>query len=106
MSIHNRDSPLHQIRVIDLPSIPERRGNLTFIESNNHIPFNIQRVYYLYDIPSGTERGQHAHLNLQQLLICMSGSFSIVLDDGSLSKFFKFTIKRTIYTTYALEELN
>ena len=96
MSIHNRDSPLHQIRVIDLPSIPERRGNLTFIESNNHIPFNIQRVYYLYDIPSGTERGVYHH-NLQQLLICVSGSFSIVLDDGSLSKDFLNSSKGYIY---------
>jgi hypothetical protein len=68
--------------VLDLPKIPEPRGNLTFIESNNHVPFDIKRVYYLYDVPGGTVRGGHAHKELQQLLIALSGSFDITLDDG------------------------
>ncbi|KAA6183973.1 WxcM-like domain-containing protein [Thiohalocapsa marina] len=62
--------------------IIEHQGNLTFIEGGNHIPFDIQRVYYLYDVPGGAERGGHAHKALQQLIIAMSGSFDIVLDDG------------------------
>lgn len=77
---------LSQCKVIDLPKISDPRGNLTFIEGGNHIPFDIQRVYYLYDVPGGTERGGHAHKGLQQLIIAMSGSFDVVLDDGANKK--------------------
>ena len=80
--------PIDSVKLIDLPLVPERRGNLTFVEGDVHIPFAIKRVYYLYDIPSGAERGQHAHKELQQLIICMSGSFSIVIDDGNSTKEF------------------
>lgn len=69
-------------RIVSLPKISDPRGNLTFIESENHIPFDIQRVYYLYDVPGGAERGGHAHKGLSQLIIAMSGSFDVVLDDG------------------------
>lgn len=69
-------------KILDLPKIANPQGNLTFIEGENHIPFEIQRVYYLYDVPGGGERGGHAHKELQQLIIAMSGSFDIVLDDG------------------------
>lgn len=69
-------------RVIDLPKISDPRGNLTFIEGGRQIPFDIQRVYYLYDVPGGAERGGHAHKGLTQLIIAMSGSFDVVLDDG------------------------
>lgn len=68
--------------VIDLPRIQDPRGNLTFIEGGSHIPFEIERVYYLYDVPGGAERGGHAHKALHQLIIAMSGSFDVVLDDG------------------------
>lgn len=69
-------------RVIELPKIADQRGNLTFIEADNHIPFAIRRVYYLYDVPGGATRGGHAHRELYQLMIAMSGSFDVTLDDG------------------------
>jgi|GEM_PF-119237 len=67
---------------LQLPKIHDPRGNLTFVEGGRQIPFDIRRVYYLYDVPGGSERGGHAHLNLHQFVIAMSGSFDIVLDDG------------------------
>ncbi len=73
---------LNDCRLITLPKITNPKGNLTFIEGDDHIPFSIQRVYYLYDVPSGAERGGHAHKALQQLIIAASGSFDITLDDG------------------------
>ena len=69
-------------RLFDLPKIADPRGNLTFIEGGRHIPFEIQRVYYLYDVPGGAERGGHAHRALHQLIIAMSGSFDVVLNHG------------------------
>jgi hypothetical protein len=74
--------------LIDLPKIHDPRGNLTFIEGGTHIPFDIQRVYYLYDVPGGSERGGHAHKALHQLIIAMSGSFDVLLDDGRVKKRF------------------
>ncbi len=69
-------------RLMRLPIVHDRRGNLTAVESGRDVPFEIRRVYYLYDVPGGAERGGHAHKHLQQLIIAMSGSFDIVLDDG------------------------
>ena len=73
-------------KLIDLPKISDPRGNLSFVEGGNQIPFDIQRVYYLYDVPGGAERGGHAHKDLYQLIIAMSGSFDVVLDDGTHKK--------------------
>jgi len=73
---------IEKCKIIDLPKIHDPRGNLTFIEGGAHIPFPIQRVYYLYDVPGGSERGGHAHKELHQLIIAMSGSFDVLLDDG------------------------
>jgi hypothetical protein len=73
---------LSDCKLIQLPKISDPRGNLTFVEGGGHVPFSIQRVYYLYDVPGGAERGGHAHKGLQQLIIAMSGSFDVVLDDG------------------------
>ena len=73
---------LDQCKLIPLPKISNPKGNLTFIEGQQHVPFSIQRVYYLYDVPGGAERGGHAHKDLQQLIIAASGSFDITLDDG------------------------
>lgn len=78
--------PMSDCRLIDLPKIADRRGNLTFIEGGMHVPFEIERVYYLYDVPGGSERGGHAHKKLQQFIIAMSGSFDVVLDDGNEKK--------------------
>lgn len=77
---------IEKCRIIDLPKINDPRGNLTFVESNRHIPFDIQRVYYLYDVPGGAERGGHAHKNLHQLIVAMAGSFDIHLNDGHSKK--------------------
>jgi hypothetical protein len=74
--------PLDQISMIDLPKINDPRGNLTFIEGNRHIPFEIKRVFYIYDIPTAQDRGSHAHRTLHQFLVCLSGSFNVNLDDG------------------------
>lgn len=68
--------------LLQLPVVPDHRGNLTFVEGQHHVPFDIKRVYYLYDVPSGSERAGHAHFQLRQLIIAASGSFSIHLDDG------------------------
>jgi hypothetical protein len=73
-------------KIIELPRITDARGNLTFVESGNQIPFDIQRVYYLYDVPGGAQRGGHAHKELFQLIIAISGSFDVVLDDGTKKK--------------------
>jgi len=67
---------------IDFPKIHDPRGNLTFIENERHVPFEIKRVYYLYDIPGGVVRAGHAHRELHQVLIALSGSFDVLLDDG------------------------
>ena len=76
---------LEKCTKIELPKIVDHRGNLTFVEGGCQIPFDIRRIYYLYDVPGGAERGGHAHKVLEQLIIAMSGSFDVILDDG-LSK--------------------
>ena len=90
--------PLDDCRIIQLPKIVDSRGNLTFIEGGNHIPFDIERVYYLYDVPGGSERGGHAHKALHQLIIAMSGSFDVVLDDGREKK--RFHLNRSYSGLY------
>lgn len=70
-------------RLVELPVVHNPQGNLTFIEGEKHVPFDIARVYYLYDVPGGATRGGHAHRELQQLLVAMSGSLEIVVDDGA-----------------------
>ncbi|WP_374175447.1 FdtA/QdtA family cupin domain-containing protein [Flavobacterium tructae] len=73
------------VQILSIPKIEERRGNLSVIE-NDIIPFSIKRVYYLYDVPAGSERGGHAHKDLRQFLVALSGSFDVVLNDGKEEK--------------------
>lgn len=89
---------IHDCRIIELPKIAEPRGNLTFIESSRHIPFDIKRVYYLYDVPGGAERGGHAHKEMKQLIVAMSGSFDVVLDNGTEKK--RYHLNRSYYGLY------
>lgn len=85
-------------RIVELPKISDPRGNLTFIEGGRHVPFEFQRMYYLYDVPGGAERGGHAHKALHQLIIAMSGSFDVLLDDGHSKK--QFHLNRSYYGLY------
>ncbi len=85
-------------KLIELPKLFDRRGNLTYIEGGRHIPFEIKRVYYLYDVPGGSERGGHAHKKLSQFLIAMSGSFDVHIDDGREKR--KFHLNRSYYGLY------
>lgn len=73
---------LRDCKILEMPKISDVRGNLTFIESGRQVPFEFNRVYYLYDVPGGSDRGAHAHKTLRQFLIAMSGSFDVVLNDG------------------------
>ena len=74
--------------LIDLPKICDPRGNLSFIESEGHIPFEVKRCYWIYDVPGGESRGAHAHRDLEQLIIAASGSFTVTLDDGKCKRSF------------------
>jgi hypothetical protein len=85
-------------RIVDLPRIADPRGNLTFIEGSVQVPFDIQRVYYLYDVPGGESRGGHAHRQLQQLLIAASGSFDVLVDNGTETA--RFHLNRSYYGLY------
>jgi hypothetical protein len=85
-------------RIIELPRIPDPRGNLTFIEGSSHVPFDIQRVFYLYDVPGGEDRGGHAHRRLEQLIIAAAGSFDVIVDNGTENE--RFSLNRSYYGLY------
>jgi hypothetical protein len=82
----SKKSTIEECKIVDLRKISEVRGNLTPIEGAMDVPFDIKRVYYLYDVPSGANRGGHAHKELRQLIIAANGSFTITLDDGEKKK--------------------
>jgi dTDP-4-dehydrorhamnose 3,5-epimerase-like enzyme len=89
---------LKKVKLIDLPKVEDPRGNLSYLESNNHIPFEIKRVYWIYDVPGGVIRGSHAFRTLQEFIIALSGSFDVVLDDGKKEQ--KFSLNRSYYGLY------
>ena len=89
---------IQDCRLIELPRVPDARGNLTFVESGRHVPFDIKRVYYLYDVPGGASRAGHAHKHLQQVLIAMSGSFDVLIDDGASKN--KIHLNRSYFGLY------
>ena len=82
-------------RIVDLPRVTDPRGNLTFIEGGRQVPFDIARVYYLYDVPGGESRGGHAHKDLEQVIIAAAGSFDVVVDDGTENT--RFSLNRSYY---------
>lgn len=94
----NNQTKLSQCFTVDLPKISDPRGNLTFIDSGKHIDFDIKRIFYLYDVPGGSERGGHALKTCKQFLIAMSGSFDVVLDDGYERK--RFHLNRSYSGIY------
>jgi dTDP-4-dehydrorhamnose 3,5-epimerase-like enzyme len=89
---------LEHCKLIELPRINDPRGNLTFIEAERNVPFAIKRIYYLYDVPGGASRAGHGHRALQQLIIAMSGSFDVTLDDGTNTE--RFHLNRSYNGLY------
>lgn len=86
------------VRIIQLPKIKDPRGNLTFIEQENHIPFAIKRVYWIYDVPGGQERGGHAFKEQREFIVALSGSFDVVVDDGNEKQ--TYSLNRSYYGLY------
>ena len=84
--------------IIELPKFLDARGNLSFVEQENHIPFAIKRTYWLYDVPGGECRGGHAYKENQEFIVALSGSFDVILDDGKEKK--RFTLNRSYYGLY------
>lgn len=89
---------MQEATLINLPKNLDKRGNLSFIESNNQIPFRIQRTYWIYDVPGGESRGGHAFIENEELIIALSGSFEIVIDDGRAIK--TYNMNRSYYGLY------
>lgn len=89
---------MEKCRIINLPKIKDERGNLSFIEQNKHIPFDIKRVYWIYDVPGGEIRGSHAYKTLNEFIIALSGSFDVILHDGKEEV--KFSLNRSYYGLY------
>jgi dTDP-4-dehydrorhamnose 3,5-epimerase-like enzyme len=86
------------VKIINLPKIEDPRGNLSFVEENNHIPFKIERTYWIYDVPGGQVRGGHAFKEQQEFIIALSGSFDVIIDDGKKKE--SFSLNRSNYGLY------
>lgn len=86
------------VKIITLPKIEDPRGNLSFIEEKNHIPFQIERTYWIYDVPGGQVRGGHAFIDQQEFIVALSGSFDVLIDDGLNQK--TFSLNRSYYGLY------
>jgi hypothetical protein len=91
-------SGIDDVRLIELPRVADPRGNLTFVEGKSHVPFEIRRVFYLYDVPGGESRAGHANRELEQLIVAASGSFEVVLDDGVAHQ--RYTLNRSYFGLY------
>ena len=89
---------ISDVRLINLPKISDPRGNLSFVEQENHIPFEIKRTYWIYDVPGGESRGGHAYRETDEFIIAISGSFDVVVDDGKDRK--TFTLNRSYFGLY------
>lgn len=89
---------VNDVRIIELPKILDARGNLSFAEQNNHIPFEIKRTYWIYDVPCGEARGGHAYRKNEEVVIALSGAFDVVVDDGERQK--RFNLNRSYYGLY------
>lgn len=89
---------VRDVKIINLPKFLDARGNLSFVEQNNHIPFEIQRTYWIYDVPGGEERGGHAFRKNEEFIIALSGSFDVVINDGVES--FHYNLNRSYYGLY------
>jgi uncharacterized RmlC-like cupin family protein len=89
---------MNKARIIDLPKIIDKRGNLSFIEGGRHIPFEMKRVYWIYDVPGGEQRGGHAFKIQSEFIVALSGSFDVILDDGIEKK--TYSMNRSYYGLY------
>ena len=89
---------MYKPKIIQLPKISDPRGNLSFFENDNQLPFKIRRSYWIYDVPGGENRGGHAYKNTEEFIVALSGSFDVVLDNGIEKQ--KFTLNRSYYGLY------
>lgn len=89
---------IEDVIIVELPKFSDPRGNLSFAEQNHHIPFQIQRTYWIYDVPGGESRGGHAFVNTEEFIIALSGGFDVTVDDGTRKK--TFTLNRSYYGLY------
>lgn len=88
----------NEIRLVELPKILDDRGNLSFFENNKQVPFVIERIYWIYDVPGGEKRGGHAYQHLQEVIVALSGSFDVILFDGEKEQ--RFTLNRSYTALY------
>ena len=89
---------INDVKIIELPKFTDPRGNLSFVEQLNHIPFEIKRTYWIYDVPGGESRGGHAYRKNEEVVIALSGAFDVVIDDGEQQK--RFNLNRSYYGLY------
>lgn len=89
---------IEDVKIIELPKFTDPRGNLSFVEQLNHIPFEIKRTYWIYDVPGGESRGAHAYNNNHEFIIALSGAFDVIVDDGKQEK--RYTLNRSYYGLY------
>ena len=89
---------MQKVKLINLPKIEDLRGNLTFVEANNHVPFDIKRAHWIYDVPGGAVRGGHAYIKNEEFIMALSGSFDVIIKDGKTRK--KFSLNRSYYGLY------